>query len=587
MTLQLLVFPHGPADQNPVQDPAGRLERRCGGLPIVVYPSTQARMAHAGELVERLITPEVPPPAADRLPHRFGSPGTDRGGEGETGLPPAMLRPSRPTRLSKKVKAIVREGTTSIRILAGHDVGRVRRPCQLARGQPGRAAGLPPARVRFTLTRRAASSGRALAGDGRLCPLPPGIERIMQEAMGEAGAETAPLRPPLSPLDEGAILAWHGGLEPPCHIPEAPWTGRVLPERPQPQRRIHGVKESCDGESQDLGVPPASLPSATEGLSCRLARSVALGVRGKMGRKDRLQSHRNHRLRKTIGHGRTASPPLTTATLGDRHRPPRGRKVTPRRQAIPERREVMRQMALAVRACLRIAPRRTLIRLDPFIGLPHHPLGNHARLCCLHWFLPSLVAQRMSAERSTPFAPPLFQGLPHDYGVFRPGAPLRDSDACGAATRVSPLTARRQGPTFPTQAGITVPPSLCRTPLRQEAGRSCTLPGGTTGSSCDVVPTLSTPPPWFACARLRDPSLTRSCRAVASPLTTLTLHQRRVRGFAASSCKAAARGRPSSWVQQGGLRVLTSYTLLRAVVAHSHRQNAGENTDPACGVAPL
>ena len=40
----------------------------------------------------------------------------------------------------------------------------------------------------------------------------------------------------------------------------------------------------------------------------------------------------------------------------------------------------------------------------------------------------------------------------------------------------------------------------------------------------------------------------------------------------AASCKAAARGRPSSCVQQGCLRVLTSYTLLRSVVAHNHSQ---------------
>jgi len=195
------------------------------------------------------------------------------------------------------------------------------------------------------------------------------------------------------------------------------------------------------------------------------------------------------------------------------------------------------------------------------------------RLCCLHWFLPSLVDQLISAERYTPFAPPPLQRLPHDYGVFRPCAPLRDSDACGATTRVSPLTSRRQVPTFHTQACITVTPSLCRTPLRQEAGPSCTPPGVTTGSSFDVVPTLSTPPQWFACARLRDPYLTRSCRAVSSPLTTLTLNQRRVRWCAASSCKTAARGHPSSCVQQGCLRVLTSYTLLRAVVAHSRQHN--------------
>src|SRR5262249_16009397 len=90
------------------------------------------------------------------------------------------------------------------------------------------------------------------------------------------------------------------------------------------------------------------------------------------------------------------------------------------------------------------------------------------------------------------------------------------------------------------------------------------------GSSFAVVPTLSTPPRWFACARLRDPHLTRSRRAFSSPLTTRALDPRSVRGFAASSCKAAARGLPSSHVPPGCVRALTSYALLHAVVAHDH-----------------
>jgi hypothetical protein len=90
----------------------------------------------------------------------------------------------------------------------------------------------------------------------------------MQEEIGEDGAETAPLRHPLAPLDEGAILAVHGGLEPPCHRQADPWTGRVLPERPQEQRMSKGVKEACDVEMQDPVVTPASLPGDTEGLYC-------------------------------------------------------------------------------------------------------------------------------------------------------------------------------------------------------------------------------------------------------------------------------------------------------------------------------
>jgi hypothetical protein len=91
MALQLLVFPHGPADQNPVQDPEGRRQRRLVVLPIRLHPSAQGGIAHAGELVESLIPTQGQTPAPDRLPHRCGGPGTDRWREVNTILPLAML----------------------------------------------------------------------------------------------------------------------------------------------------------------------------------------------------------------------------------------------------------------------------------------------------------------------------------------------------------------------------------------------------------------------------------------------------------------------------------------------------------------
>lgn len=233
MALQLLVFPHGPFDQNPLQDPEGRIQRRLGVLPIVRPPSTQAGIEHAGEIVESLSTTQGQAPAPDRLPHRCGGPGTPRGAAVDNVLPPAILGPSWAKRRAQKVKAVVREGPTSIRILAVHDGCLVRMQFQGALGQPGRDAGLQPARVRFTLAMRDDLIGIALAGEGRLFPLHPGIERIMQEEMSQERADTTPLRDPLAPLDEGAILALHRGLDPPCHLQEDPWTGRVRAERPQ------------------------------------------------------------------------------------------------------------------------------------------------------------------------------------------------------------------------------------------------------------------------------------------------------------------------------------------------------------------
>jgi hypothetical protein len=82
--------------------------------------------------------------------------------------------------------------------------------------------------------------------------------------------------------------------------------------------------------------------------------------------------------------------------LGDGYRPHRRRKITPRRQAIPELIEVIREIPLEVGERFLIDARRALIRLHPFIGFPHHPFGNTERLCCLHWFLPFLVDQQES-----------------------------------------------------------------------------------------------------------------------------------------------------------------------------------------------
>lgn len=112
------------------------------------------------------------------------------------------------------------------------------------------------------------------------------------------------MRDPLSPLDEGAILALPGSLEPPCDRQEDPWTGRVRAERPQQQQMIKVVKEPLAVQVQDPVRAPTPLPGDAQGLYCRLARSLALRVRVKMGLQDRLSCHGNPCLRTAIGHRR-------------------------------------------------------------------------------------------------------------------------------------------------------------------------------------------------------------------------------------------------------------------------------------------
>src|SRR5262249_9579567 len=103
---------------------------------------------------------------------------------------------------------------------------------QRALRQPCGETRLQPARLHFTLAMREDSIGITLERDGRVFPLHPGLERLMQEEIRQDEADTTALRHPLSPLDESAILPLPGGLEPPCHIQEDPWTGRVLPKCP-------------------------------------------------------------------------------------------------------------------------------------------------------------------------------------------------------------------------------------------------------------------------------------------------------------------------------------------------------------------
>jgi hypothetical protein len=244
-------------------------------------------MEHAGEIVERRIATQGEPPAPDALPHRCGGPCTHRWRAVDNVRPPAILRLSWAQRLAQDIAALLGDRAPSVSIFARHPVCLGRMEFPMALRQPCGDTRLKPARWRFTLAMRAASIGIALERDGRVCPRHPGIERSMPEERRKDRADATALRPPLSPLDAGAVLALHGRLYPPCHLQEAPWTGRVLPERPQEQRRVHGVKEPLDVQIQHPVVAPTPLPGDAEGLYCRLARSRALRVRVKMGLENR------------------------------------------------------------------------------------------------------------------------------------------------------------------------------------------------------------------------------------------------------------------------------------------------------------
>ena len=68
-------------------------------------------------------------------------------------------------------------------------------------------------------------------------------------------------------------------------------------------------------------------------------------------------------------------------------------------------------------------------------------------------------------------------GLRRYYGRLRPCASLRYFHPRGASTWISPLSSRRQVPTFRTRACVGLTPPICRTPLGQSAGSPRACPG--------------------------------------------------------------------------------------------------------------
>ena len=151
MALQLLEFPHGPLDQNPIKDLEGRIQRRFVVLPIILHPSAQDGIEHAGEIVESLVTTQVQTPAPDRLSHRCGGPGTHRWSEVNKILPLAILRSSWAKRIPQETEALLGGRAPPVGIFAIHHVCLVRMQFQMALRQPCRDARMKPARLRFTL----------------------------------------------------------------------------------------------------------------------------------------------------------------------------------------------------------------------------------------------------------------------------------------------------------------------------------------------------------------------------------------------------------------------------------------------------
>ncbi len=117
---------------------------------------------------------------------------------------------------------------------------------------------------------------------------------------------------------------------------------------------------------------------------------------------------------------------------------------------------------------------------EPYVNLSVHtaPVIQSLKRLCLGGGLLPLARLTLPLGRMTP---PLCSsrspGLRRYYGRLRPCASLRYFHPRGASTWISPLSSRRQVPTFRTRACVGLTPPICRTPLGQSAGSPRACPG--------------------------------------------------------------------------------------------------------------
>ena len=189
------------------------------------------------------------------------------------------------------------------------------------------------------------------------------------------------------------------------------------------------------------------------------------------------------------------------------------------------------------------------------------------RLRSVRTFLPLSRLTRSPRWMTRPLRSFEFPRSRRYYGSLRPCASLRYSHPWRASPWTSPLSSRRQVPTFRTRAWSTFTPPLCRAPPTQATGSPWTPPGPTTLPGSDTVPTLSTRCRWFIRFVSSGPHLMRSRRTFSVTLTTSALDRRSSRWFGARPCRPAPGGLPPSLVQQA--LSLDHLWPPRAVVAHT------------------
>ena len=230
----------------------------------------------------------------------------------------------------------------------------------------------------------------------RVCPCHPQIERIVQEQIGQHGADHAALRRATGSLDPRAVLHAHRCGQPPFDVQNRPWARHMFPNRPQQKRMVDVVEQALDVEFQYPVVVPAALSRHADGIERRFTGPIAVGIRQKY----RLQIRFNHpfdnHLCHTIGHGWHPQKPLPATLFRNGDGTHRWRKVASRAHPVPEFVEVVSQLGFELLDRLSIHPGPTGIGPDRLVGFVNQLLIDTERLvCCAHRVLLLPVASMM------------------------------------------------------------------------------------------------------------------------------------------------------------------------------------------------
>jgi hypothetical protein len=211
-------------------------------------------------------------------------------------LPPPMLRPPGPTRGAQDVNVRFGGGSASVLVPAVDALRLLGRPCQAPVGHAARP-GYPS---RLGLSRPRALATRLIrhtrAGEVRRGPLPPPLEGLGPEELGQPRRDHCPLGRPLRPWLPGAGRPWRRRVPPPFTVEHHPFAVRVFPPRPPHQRLVKAREGVPAIAGEHPVVAPTAVPRDAHRLERGLPRPLSIRVRRARPLARRLQRRLDHRL---------------------------------------------------------------------------------------------------------------------------------------------------------------------------------------------------------------------------------------------------------------------------------------------------